>query len=94
MSSITSGSIAARPPGSQHTKKQRDGFALILEGVLDNPAPRAPRPYNADLPEQRFPNGQDVEAVHVLVHVFAFDMDAILVRDHAHRIAQTESGVQ
>lgn len=97
MSSIKPGSIAACPLGSQKTKKQRDSFALILEGVLDNPAARpnpAPTPDQADLAEQRFLDRQGIEAGHVLVRVFPFDIEAIALRDHADRIARPESGVQ
>jgi hypothetical protein len=97
MSSIKSGSVAARPLGTKNTEKQRDSFALLLEGVLDSPATRpdpAPSPHKADLAEQRFLDRQSIEAGHVVVRVLAFDVEAIVLRDHADRIALLESRVQ
>jgi hypothetical protein len=96
-SSIKPGSIAARPLGSQKTKKQRDGLDLIVEGVLDNPAvcaDPAPTPDKTNLPEQRLLDRQGIEAGHILVRVSAFDIEAILLHDHADRIAQPVAGVQ
>lgn len=97
MSSIKSGAIAARPLSSQKIKKQRDSFTLIIEAVLGNSAPRTdptPTPDKTNLPEQRFLDQQGIEAGHILVRVSALDIEAILLHDHADRIAQPESGVQ
>lgn len=86
MSERRSRTIAAPPLGPQQFQEQIERFVFLIETILDHTAGSsgpATASDQARLVEQRFFDGERIEAVHAPARVPAFEIEAIGLYDNA-----------